>query len=83
MGCDSRLYQRQDGSGYHQVSLSEIPLAEPPAGMTSNLIDPPSLAPAIVVVNVVMMTWATIFVTIRLFANTQAKRHLRVEDCKA
>lgn len=83
MGCDSRLYQRQDGSGYHQVSLSEIPLAELPADITSNFIDPPSLTPVIVIINVVMITWVIIFVIVRLFINTQAKRHLRVEDCKS
>ena len=29
-----------------------------------------------------MLTWAVSFVIMRLYANTQASRRLRIEDCK-
>ena len=29
-----------------------------------------------------MLTWAVLFLTMRLYANTQASRRLRIEDCK-
>ena len=65
-----------------QVPLSEIPLREPTAGTTSNFVNPHSLAPAVVAVSVVMMVWAVSFVIIRLCANSQATRHLGIEDCE-
>ena len=29
-----------------------------------------------------MLTWAVLFLIMRLYANTQAPRRLRIEDCK-
>lgn len=29
-----------------------------------------------------MLTWAALFLIMRLYANTQARRRLRIEDCK-
>ena len=65
------------------MPLYEIPLHEPPAGISSNFVNPQTLAPAINAVSVVMMIWAVSFVTVRLYTNTQASRHLKVDDCKS
>ena len=48
----------------------------------SNFAGPPTLAPAIIGISVVMLTWAILFLIMRLYANTQAPRRLRIEDCK-
>ena len=47
-----------------------------------NFVGPPTLAPAINGTSVVMLTWAVSFLIMRLYANTQAPRRLRIEDCK-
>ena len=65
------------------MALAKVPFREPPPGVTSNFVNPQTLAPAIDAVSVVMMIWAVTFVVIRLYANTQASRRLRVDDCKS
>lgn len=62
------------------ANLSAIPIRPPPPGISSNFVDPPTLAPTILAVNIVMMTWALLFVVIRLYVNFHARRGLATDD---
>ncbi|KAK3940296.1 hypothetical protein QBC46DRAFT_354284 [Diplogelasinospora grovesii] len=64
--------------GLAGFDLCAFPGAAPPAGTVSNFINPPSLAPTIIGVCVVMVTSATLFMVGRLFANY--KRNLAWSD---
>ena len=66
----------------HQTNLTESSIDQPPSGLSPNLIDPQTLAPTIVAVSVVMMTWTLLFVIIRLYANFHVPRGLGIDDCK-
>lgn len=52
---------------------------QPPAGQTSNLVDPPSLANTAIAICAIMTAWATVFVAGRLYVNF---RKLSLADCK-
>ena len=58
-----------------------IPAGQPPPGIGPNFIDPQTLTPTIVAISVIMMTWAILFVIVRLYANAHAQRGLRIDDC--
>ncbi|MCJ1265998.1 hypothetical protein MMC22_005880 [Lobaria immixta] len=63
------------------IDLSVFPVAAPPPGMTSNFIDPESLATTTMGIGIVMLL-LTIFVVIaRLFSNYRATRGLGWDDC--
>ena len=66
----------------YQTNFTEIPVDPPPSGLSPNFLDPQTLAPTIVAVSVVMMTWTLLFVIIRLYANFHAPRGLGIDDCK-
>jgi hypothetical protein len=62
------------------MDLSKIPAAPPPPGVQSNFVDPPSLVPAIITVNLIMILWATSFVSMRLWIK---RRGLGSGDCES
>lgn len=65
-----------------QVTVSGIPAGKPPPGISPNFVNPQTLAPAMLAVSIVMMTWALLFVIFRLYANFHGPRGLGIDDCK-
>ena len=66
-----------------QAVISEVPeIKPPPPDISPNLVDPQTLAPAIIIVSTVMMVWAFLFVVVRLYANYHAPRGLGIDDCE-
>lgn len=61
------------------IDLCLFPAAIPPSGVTSNFTDPPTYAPAVLAVSIVMMALSIIFTSGRLFAN---RKQLLWSDCK-
>lgn len=61
------------------INLCEIAAATPPHGLKSNFVDPPTFAPAVIAVSVILMTSAILFTTGRLFAN---RKELTWSDCR-
>lgn len=61
------------------TDLCQLPAAMPPPGVVPNFVDPESLAPALIAVSAVMLTWSTIFIAARLWMNW---RDLKLADCK-
>ena len=64
------------------MPLSETPAGIPPPGVTPNFIDPQTLVPALIAVNLVMILWTISFVVIRLYVNSHARRGLAMDDCE-
>lgn len=61
--------------------LSQIPAAQPPDGLTSNFIDPPSLAIVYRVLIYIFMPIMSVLVVIRLGTRLQQIRKLAADDC--
>ncbi|KAJ4861648.1 hypothetical protein T069G_02602 [Trichoderma breve] len=59
------------------TDLCQLPAAMPPPGVVPNFVDPESLAPALIAVSAVMLTWSTIFIAARLWMNW---RDLKLAD---
>ncbi|KAI1390247.1 uncharacterized protein F4822DRAFT_428586 [Hypoxylon trugodes] len=53
----------------NDVDNCSIPDADPPDGITPNFINPPTMAPTLISIAVVLNVWATVFVVARLYAN--------------
>lgn len=51
------------------LDLCKYAAATPPNGLTSNFIDPPTYSPVVVAITAIMLAFAIIFTTGRLFAN--------------
>ncbi|PKX99263.1 uncharacterized protein P174DRAFT_416950 [Aspergillus novofumigatus IBT 16806] len=51
------------------TDLCAIPAAQPPAGQTSNFVNPPNLAAETIAVITVTLAWATLFTAARLYTN--------------
>lgn len=49
--------------------LCKFPAGTAPAGVTPNFDDPPTYAPAVIAVTVIVLFFATLFTGCRLFAN--------------
>lgn len=63
------------------VPLSEIPSLQPPPGVTPNFIDPPTIAPALIVVNGVFLALMLVAVSIRIYCKGILLRSLGWDDC--
>ena len=53
------------------IDLSQIPSGQPPDGVQSNFVDPPTLGSALIGISVVMMSIAAVIVTTRVVANAR------------
>ncbi|KAL9118742.1 MAG: hypothetical protein Q9187_004710 [Circinaria calcarea] len=62
------------------VDLSKIPLERNPA-VKSNFVDPPTLAPAVTGVGIIMTIITVVFVLMRLNANLRSARKIGWDDC--
>ena len=65
------------------VPLSEIPALQPPPGVKSNFVDPPSYANALIAVNAVFLAFMLIALTIRIFTKSILLHSLGWDDCKS
>ena len=63
------------------LDLTKIPLVKPPPGTKTNFVNPPSLAPAIIGVSVLMIILTVSFVILRLYSNLHAARTFGLDDC--
>lgn len=65
------------------TDLSTIPLTPSPDGH-SNFVDPPSLAPTIVGLSIILIIISLTFLTARIYANLRSSRKhtLGWDDCK-
>ena len=64
------------------TDLSTIPAGIPPPGVIPNFVNPPSLAPAVLGINITFMVITAIFVSARLTVNLTRKRKTGIDDCK-
>lgn len=64
------------------VDLSKIPLMQPPPGVTSNFINPPSLANVIIAVQAVFLTLMLGLVILRIYTRAYLTRSLGWDDCE-
>ena len=65
-----------------KLSVYEFLVGEQPPNISPNFVNPRTLAPAIIAVNVVMMSWALLFVFVRIYAIHHAPRGLGIDDCE-
>lgn len=63
------------------TDLSTIPLVAPPPGMSSNFVDPESLANTIMAIGILMLVLTAFVVIVRLFTNYYGTRGLGLDDC--
>lgn len=63
------------------TDLSTIPLAPPPTGITSNFVNPESLANTILHIAISMLVSTTLVVFVRLSTNYHTTRGLGWDDC--
>lgn len=61
-------------------STTTEPALEPPAGQTSNFINPPTLMPAVIATATLVYFFATASVALRLFIKTHVSRAHHIED---
>lgn len=61
------------------IDLCLFAAATPPSGVSSNFTDPPTYAPAVLAISVVMMALSVFCTTGRLLAN---RKQLLWSDCK-
>lgn len=62
------------------IDLCAFPSAVAPDGVSYNFVDPPTYAPAMIAVSILMMTLATLFTIGRVFAN---RSQLMWSDCRS
>lgn len=67
-------------SSLPHADLSGVPVGPPPPGISSNFLNPPTLAPITVTVSILLLVWTLLFVVIRLHANFRAPRGLGIDD---
>lgn len=63
------------------VDPSKVPLYPPPAGLSSNFIDPPSLASVAEGVGGLLIAVETLLLILRTASNLTKFHKLRLEDC--
>ena len=63
------------------VDLHTIPLFPPPAGITPNFENPPSLAAVATAVVSVVICLEVFFLTVRVYSNVRKFRILKADDC--
>lgn len=62
--------------------LAQTPAAMPPAGVTPNLIDPPSGAPVLITVSTVLFAIMLVFVALRYYVKLAIRHTMAADDCK-
>lgn len=65
------------------TDLSKIPAGIPPPGVIPNFVNPPSLAPVVLGINITFMVITAVFVSARLTVNLTRKRKTGIDDCKS
>jgi hypothetical protein len=60
--------------------LSKIPAGAPPPGVQSNIINPPTLLPAIIATTVIIHTMTLAFILARVYVNIWILRRINPED---
>ena len=61
--------------------LDQMPAGVPPPGVNApNFVDPPTIAPALITVNAVLMPITALFVVGRLWSNFHSSRKLGWDD---
>lgn len=73
LGSFNPVFERQD--------LSQFPAAQPPDGLSSNFVDPPSLGLVYLTIIYLFMPLMFIFVVVRLYARIMMVHKLGVDDC--
>ena len=63
------------------ADLAQIPAGRPPPGTISNFINPVTLKDPIVAINVIFLTVATLFVSLRIYTRKFLNRTIGSEDC--
>ena len=63
------------------VALSQIPAGAPPAGVTSNFSNPPSLEHLAIRICTVLMALTLMFVTTRVYLAFQSNHKLALDEC--
>lgn len=63
------------------IDLFTMPVATPPPGVTSNFVDPESLATTTMSVAISILSLTALVVSVRLFSNYHAIRGLGWNDC--
>lgn len=61
-------------------NLDSIPALEPPTGVTSNFIDPPTLAPAVYGVAIITIILMTAAVAVRIYVKACLIRQTKIEE---
>ena len=64
------------------MDLTHVPALAPPAGVTSNFINPESRALIVVIPSIVCLVLITVFSLLRFYTNLWIKRSIRAEDSK-
>ncbi|KAI1211921.1 uncharacterized protein F4807DRAFT_458126 [Annulohypoxylon truncatum] len=64
----------------NQSDYTQIPAVPPPAGQTSNFVDPPSQEATMIAVSTVMMALTLAFVSLRLYTSFRVTRKPGLED---
>ena len=64
------------------IDLANTPAAPPPPGMTSNLVDPPTLWPATIVVCSCILVLTVPATLVRLFTKWRILKEVNWEDCE-
>ena len=64
------------------VDLNKVPIQAPPPGTVSNFVNPPSFAPAVAGVSIVIIVLEVFVVAARLYTNSQSRRKIWLDDCK-
>lgn len=60
--------------------LAVTPLLAPPAGVTSNFVNPPSLGPNFIIVGAILLPFVALFVGIRMITKLRILRQLTWDD---
>ena len=62
--------------------IEDFPALQPPPGVKSNFIDPPSLVPSAIVVESIFLPLMILAVLTRLFVRARITKELGWDDCK-
>jgi len=69
---------RAEGSSPDEI----VPASPPPPGLTSNWVDPESIASGLIVPNVVFMVLAIVAVALRMYTRVCLIHNVGSDDCK-
>lgn len=70
-------------SAYANLDLSKVPAGVPPAGVTSNLIDPPSDGYQITICNIVCLIIVITVFSMRMYTRICIVKAVGYDDCES